>query len=223
LLTRAKRLGNTSRQALVVWGFVNQLPRPLRTGDGFQDHSVLGTYVHDDSRFLLVMQRRELKPWLQELVLYHGADLKGFLQIFPTVGSDDASMGEVLCRVVHHEARFPLDVLRIRFFSAFHQVFRPHIYDQEGILTFEITEFLSLLEMAAVFRTILRPNEQKMLQELLGLDDPGQAQFYWGRFLGYVSQEARDMLTAWGVRQWSKAQARLFYELIEHVSYYQSS
>lgn len=222
VLKRAGPLGHTSRHALVLWGFVNQLPRQLRTGSGFQESTVLGTYVHDDKHFLLMMHRRELKPWLQELLLYHGADLKGLLQIFPTVGGREASMGELLCRVVHNETRFPLDRLRVRFFAASHQIFQPHRYDREGTLTFEAGEFLSLLEMAAVFRTVLLPREQDMLHELLQLEDADEAKFYWGRFLGYLNQQARDMLTAWGVRQWSKAQVKLFYELVDHVTFYHS-
>ena len=89
------------------------------------------------------MGRRELKPWIQELILYHGPDLKGLVQIFPTVGSRAKdNMGDILCRAVHHEARFALDQLRVRFYSAPYQVLAPHVRDQKGVLTFEIAEFL---------------------------------------------------------------------------------
>ncbi len=221
ILNRAWRLGNVSRNAIVTWGFVNQLPRQLRTSSGFQDSRILGSYVHDENHFLLMLYQRGLKPWLQELALYHGADLKGFIQIFPTVGTREPNMGEFLSRIIHNEARFPMDRLRVRFFSAPHQIFRPHLYDREGVLTFGIAEFLSVLEMAAVFRTVLRPDEQKALRELLHMEDTGQAQFYWGRLLGHLSREAKDMLNAWGIRQWSRAQINLLYELIEYVAFYQ--
>ena len=221
ILTRARRLGYLSRHAIVAWGWVNQLPRQLHTGGGFQDIHILGTYVHDDAHFLLVLYRQELKSLLQELVLYHGAELKGLIQIIPTVGVGGASMGELLSWMIHHERRFPMDQLRVRFFSHPYQVFRPHVYDKMGVLTFEITEFLSMLEMAAVFRTILLPREQKMLYELLSMKDAGEARFYWGRLMGYLSQEAKDMLSAWSIRQWPEAQINLFYQLVEYVTFYQ--
>lgn len=220
VLTRARRLGRSSRQALVLWGWVHPFPRQLRPERGFQDSSVWGAYIHDENRFLLMLNSRELKPWLQELVLYHGPELKGLIQVFPTVGNRNITMDELLCRVVHHEARFPLDRLRVRFFSAAHQIFRPHVYDQAGVLTFEIAEFLEMLEMAAVFRTVLLPEDQQLLHEFLYLEDPAQAQFYWGRLLGYLNQEARDMLQAWRVRNWTRPQVDLFYALVEHVSFY---
>lgn len=222
VLSRAWRLGDVSRHAIVTWGFVNQLPRQLGTGSGFQDSRILGTYVHDENHFLLMLYRRELKPWLQELGLYHGADLKGFIQIFPTVGTRRPTMGELVSRIVHNEARFPMDRLWVRFFSDLDQVFKPYLYDREGVLTFEISEFLSVLEMAAVFRTVLRPDEQKLLHELLHMEDVGNIQFYWGRILGHFSQEAKDMVDAWGIRQWSRAQIDLLYELVEYVTFYQS-
>lgn len=220
LLRRSRRLGQSTHRALVIWGNVQPLPWPLRTGSGFRDSSILGSYVHDENRFLLMLNRRELKPCLQELVLHHGPDLKGFLQIFPTVGRHQLSMGELLCRIVYHEGRFPRDRLRVRFFSATHQIFKPHVYESEGILTFEVSEFLDMLEMAAVFRTLLRPDDQHLLYEFLHLEDPRQIQFYWGRLMGYLNPEARDMLTAWNVRQWSKPQVELFYTLLDHVSFY---
>ena len=221
ILTRARRLGYISRHAIVIWGWVSQLPRQLHTGLGFQDSHILGTYLHDETHFLLMLCRQELKSLLRELVLYHGAELKGLIQIFPTVGFGKPNMGEFLCRIVHHEGRFPMDRLRVRFLSRRHQIFRLHAYDKQGVLTFEITEFLSMLETAAVFRTILRPGEQKMLYELLHMEDRGEAQFYWGRLLGYLSQEARDMLDAWGIRRWPEAQINLLYRLVGYVTFYQ--
>ena len=223
ILTRAGRLGKISRQSIVIWGLVNRLSKLLRMGEGFDDHHVLGTYVHDENHFLLVMPRRELKPWLQELVIYHGSDLKGLIQILPTTGGGkQVSMGDILCRAVHHEARFPMDQLRVRFFSAPYQILKPHTRDRQGLLTFEVSEFLSVLEMAAVFRTILRPQEQASLYELLNLEDTSEEQFYWGRFMGFLNQEAKDMLNAWRIRQWPKSQIKLLYELVDYVAFYQT-
>ncbi len=223
IAARASRLGGISRQSIVIWGLVNRLSKLLRMGEGFDDYHVLGAYAHDKNHFLLMMPRRELKPWLKELVIYHGADLKGLIQILPTTGSGKGvNMGDVLCRAVYHEARFPMDQLRVRFFSAPHQILMPHTRDKQGLLTFEVSEFLSVLEMAAVFRTVLRPQEQASLYELLNLEDTSEEQFYWGRFMGFLTQEAKDMLNAWRIRQWPKNRITLLYELVDYVAFYQT-
>lgn len=221
ILARASRLNRISRVSIVIWGLVNRLPKQLARGEGFHDVRIFGAYVHEP-HFALMLHRRELKPWLQELAIYHGTDLKGVIQILPTTGAGGSlSMADVLCRAIHQEARFSMDRLRIRFFSAPHQLLRPHTRDQVGLLTFEVSEFLSLLEMAAVFRTLLRPEAQQALHALLNLKDASEEQFYWGRFLGYLSPEARDMLSAWRIRQWPRSRIQLLYELVNYVAFYQ--
>lgn len=222
ILARTNRLGYLSRWSIVIWGVVNRLPKQLESGEGFHDSRILGAYVHDQNHFLLMMRRQELKTWFRELAIYHGPDLRGLVQILPTTGvGRGVSMGDVLCRAFHHEARFSMDRLRVRFFSAPYQLLKPHTRDQQGLLTFEASEFLSLLEMAAVFRTLLRPEAQRALQELLNLDDASEEQFYWGRFLGYLSPEAKDMLSAWRIRQWPRDRIKLLYELVNYVAFYQ--
>ncbi len=221
ILTRAWRLHAVSLKTILLWGFVNQLPRQLRDPGISRHIHPIGSYVHDENHFLLALHYRDLKNWLREMVLYHGDELKGFIQIFPTVGTVVPTMGELLTRIVYHDSRFPMDRLRVRFFSKFSQVFYPHAYEKKGILTFDIAEFLSILEMASIFRAMLRPEEQKLLYKLMSLEDVGNIQFYWGRIMGYFSQEVRDMLNAWKVRYWSEAQANLFYKLIEYVELYQ--
>jgi len=224
IMARASKFGHISRQSIVVWGFVNRLSKLLRMGEGFSDYHVLGAYVHDENHFLLMMPRRELKPWLRELTIYHGPDLKGLLQIFPTTGAGKGvNMADALCRAIHHETRFPMDQLRVRFYSAPYQILKPYTREQQGLLTFEVSEFLSLLEMAAVFRTVLRPREQELLYELVNLEDASEEQFYWGRFLGFLNQEAKDMLNAWRIRQWSRNRIQLLYELVDYVAFYQTA
>ena len=77
----------TVLRSVVVWGFVNRLPRPDRAAAGFGggEHP-RPCMSQDDRHFLLMLSHDELKPWLQDLVLYYGAELKGLLQIFPTTG-----------------------------------------------------------------------------------------------------------------------------------------
>jgi hypothetical protein len=223
ILATARRFSKLSRQSIVVWGFVNQLPKQLQSGQGFEHTHRYGAYIHDERRFLLTLYRRKLKPWLQELVIYHGDELRGMLQIFPTMGAGEyTGMGDVICRAVHHEADFSRDRLRVKFYADAFEVLKPRRRDEQGILIFEISDFLSLLEMAAVFRTVLRPEEQKVLHELLNIEDAGEERFYWGRLLGYLSKEAKDMLNAWKIRQWPPARIKLLYELIDYVAFYQT-
>lgn len=221
ILDQAWQLRASVLHSVVIWGFVNRLPRARPGSRGFGGGNILGAHVQDDRHFLLMLHHSELKSWLQDLALYYGAELKGLLQIFPTTGGRSAQMGELLARMIHQETRFPPDRLRIRFFSSLTQIFNPRPYEKEGVLTFEVSEFLNTLELAAVFRTVLQPDEQKMLYKLLHTADSAQAQFYWGRFLGMLGQEARDMLNAWGIRTWSEYQISLLYELVDYVAYYQ--
>jgi len=221
ILDQAWKLRGLVLQSVLVWGYVNRLPT-VWSADPAADKSTTDLYLHDDRRFLLVLHQRELKPWLQELALRHGADIKGLLQIFPSAGHPKTQMGDVLARIIHHETRYPPDRLRIRFFSTLTHVFNPRPYEKEGVLTFEIGEFLHTLELAAVFRAILKPDEQKMLYRLLHTTNTAQAQLYWGRFWGALSQEARDMLDAWSIRTWSPYQVNLLYELVDYVAFYQS-
>jgi len=225
IIRKTRGLGNTSRRSVVVWGYTNRLPKQLRNGTrgegetkGKKSKPLLGIYAHNENRFLLMMYRRNLRHWLRELILYDGADLKGLIQILPTMGpGTEIGMGDVLCRAVHHEATLPMDHLRVRFFSNPYQLLKPHIRDRQGLLTFEVAEFLNLLETAVVFRTLLRPEEQRMLHEILNIDDATEEQFYWGRFLGNLSQEAKDMLNSWKIRNWPENRIRLLYELIDYV------
>jgi len=217
ILDRAWRFRATVLRSVVVWGFVSQLPRS-RTGGGGFGGDLLGMYVEDVRHFLLMLSYDSLKPWLEELVLYHGAELKGLLQIFPTTGGQSAQMGDMLSRIIHQEANFPPDKLRVRFHASIEQVFNPRPYEREGVLTFEVSEFLRTMDLAAVFAAILRLEERKVLYKLLHTADSAQLQFYWGRFHGLLNQEARDMLTGWGVRDWSPHQVSLLYELVDYVA-----
>ncbi|MBI3957180.1 MAG: hypothetical protein HY328_00120 [Chloroflexi bacterium] len=233
ILNRAAGLKELSLNTVLLWGHVNLLPynlSPLRQAQDTaraEQGRVAGAYVHSQmpgqTRFLVALHRQALKPWLQDLVLHQGMEMRGVLQLFPTTGMIGASMGDLVCHIVHHESRFPMDALRVRFFATVHQVLQPHRYDKQGVVNFEIGEFLSMLEMAAVFRTVLRPDEQQMLLELVSIESAAESQFYWGRFMGYLNPEARDMLDGWNVRNWSKPQLNLLYNLIEHVAFYHTA
>jgi hypothetical protein len=221
VLAKAKFLGQTSRQTVIIWGYVSQLPHQLAQGEGFYADHALGSYIRDRHRFLLALHRRNLQTWLQELVLYHGPGLKGLLQFIPTLGGGpDFGMGDALVQVIQREANFSMDQLRVQFYQAPYQLRRMRQRERQGMLTFEIVDFLRLLETALVFRALLRPEEQQSLYQLLHLEDAGEELFYWGRFLGYLSQEAKDMLNAWKIRQWPLSRVELLYELLDYVDFF---
>lgn len=219
ILQRRRQLAPTARYAMVVWGFVNPLPASLQPGPGTVQDRALGAYVHDEHHFLMMIRRPEIKLWVQRLVLRHGLDLRGVIQIFPAVGAKSAfCMGDLLCRIIHHESYLPMDRLRVRFYTTPSQVITPQKRDRQGILTFDIADFLGLLETAEVFRAGLRPDEQKELLELLALEDAQEASFFWGRFTGRLEQRTKDMLAAWNLRSWSRERVQLLSELIEYVA-----
>ncbi len=202
--------------AVVIWGYVNHISRWLR--DSKPNNVFYGIFIHNDQHFLALMNRQNLKPWLQNVVIYSGLSLKGLFQIFPlVVDRRTLHIGDYLSWAIHHEATFLQDQLRIRFYTDPHQVINPKKREQEGFLTYTISDFISMLEMVEVFRANLFPQQQKELFQLLNLNDPKEEQFYWGRFLGQLSQEAKDMLAAWQVRQWSKSQTEFFFQLINYV------
>jgi len=220
IMSRARNLGAISRSSIVIWGFVNDIPKQLRTGDGFRDSRISGSYVHDHNHFLMMMHKKQLLPWLREIFIYHGSEMLGLVQIFSTVGAKPrGGMGDLLCRAIHHETRFPMDQFRIRFFADPYQLFFPHLPDNQGLLTFEASEFLRLLEMAGVFRSLFRPEEQKMLYKVVMLKKKQEKEFYWGRLMGYLNQEAKDMLNAWKVKQWPPHQVGLLFKLIDYVEF----
>lgn len=206
---------------VVVWAYVNQLPKKLtETRLASPDY----LYIHDDNHFLQVLQRRKLKDWLQNLLLYNAADVRGLWQIFPTVGSrSPIQMGEAICWAAHCEAMLPMDQWYVRFFMGAQHIRRVRKLEREGLLTYHISEFLNLLEMAHVFRTLLRPYEQKQLYALLTYENIKEEQFFWGRFLGQIDQEVKDMLAEWKIRQWSKGQINILYELLKYVPFPASS
>lgn len=219
ILQRTHGLAAASRRAAILWGFVNQLPGEILQWEGKnRKQRLLGSYIHDANHFLVAMERRELKSWLQDLTVYHGFELRGILQIFPTTGAGTRTcMGDVLCKAVHRDLYLPMGQMHVRFYSAPYQLLKPRLRDLKGMLTFELAEFLRLLEMAEIFRALLWPDEQRELHELLSIVEKKESQFYWGRFLGRLEQRSRDMLTAWNIRQWPKNRINVFYELLNYV------
>lgn len=221
ILRHAHNLSTASRQAVIVWGFVHQVPVEILDNRGRdREIGLIGSYVHDANHFLVAMDRRGLRSWLQEMTVYFGFDLRGVLQVFPTAGSGvNTSMGDVLSRAVHWDLYLPPGQLEVRFFSRPHQLLYPRARNQQGMLTFDLPDFLTLLEMAEIFVALLRPKEQEELRELLNMGDSTESQFYWGRFLGGLEQRARDMLTAWNLRRWPRNRIEVFYELLSYVRF----
>ncbi|OQX64957.1 MAG: hypothetical protein B5M55_05085 [Desulfococcus sp. 4484_242] len=220
IISKAKGLGRISRDCMIVWGFVNFLPDPIKRDGEIKKIQARCLYLLDENHFMLIMLGHKLKDWLREVLLYHGSELKGLMLLFPTIGKGgSSSMGDILCRAIHQDSRFPMDRLRIRFFSRPAELKFPHRRENQGILTFEASEFLGLLEMATIFRAQLLPNEQDMVREAVSLKDNREKSFYWGRLMGFLRQEARDMLTAWKFKEWPENRIRLLYELVAYAPF----
>jgi len=222
ILSLKEEVTPKSQRSILIWGYVNQISRRLR--ETKPSEFFHGVYIYDEQRFLAAMHRKNLKQWLQDLVIYSGLSLKGLLQIFPSLGEHrNLNIGDYLAWAIHHEANLSMDQLWIRFYTKPSQLINPKKREKEGLLTYIISEFISMLEMVEIFRANLFPQEQQDLYQLLSLNDLKEEQFYWGRFLGQLSQEAKDMLTAWKIRQWSKSQTDFFYQLIKYVVFHQSN
>lgn len=219
IIEQSRELGGVARRSLLIWGYVNALP------DFFWNPQTLAEatpvfYRHDAQHFLIFLQRFDLKEWLRDMLLTGGHKTQGLLQCFPTVGpARTGNMGETLCRVVQQESRYPLDRLRVRFFSTPYQVITPSQREKMGLLTFEAGEFMHLLDAAAIFRNLIQPREQAIINQILNMDNPREERFYWGRLYGHLDQKAKDMLESWGIREWPKNRVRILYELIDYVPY----
>lgn len=218
IIIRARKTTLISHRSILVWGFVNILPRKIRDGAYAGSRFYGGIFTPDAHHFLIVMHRRKLKSWLQDLIIYDTPDMKGLLQVFPTTGLlRDFNMGDFLCQVIPQEKMYQMRMLRLRFYAGPEAILNQREKEQKEIFNYEISEFMRLLEMAEVFRTLLDAREQALLAELLALQDPQETQFYWGRFLGQLNQKARDMLEAWEIRRWPENHIQLLYELTNYV------
>ncbi len=217
IVTESGKLGPASRECLLIWGYVNAVPECLK--QGVRPYQTRAIHIRDASHFLAVVPGSGLASWLKEVLIHEGSDTRGALTIFPTTGKKNTfTMGDILCRAIQHDSRHPMDRLRIRFFSKPGQLKAPHLREQQGILTFEATEFMGLLEMATLFKSILRPKEREMVKEVSGLVDQNEKAFHWGRLMGALNIQARDLLADWKVRQWPQSRIKLLYELTEYVN-----
>ncbi len=220
ILLHVPAYNKLSPKCIIVWGHVSQIPKQL-SGQSVSDSTrTINDYIHDEHHFLVVLPRQRLRNWLQEVLLYDGADVKGLFQVFPTIGSSSrASLDDLLCRAMHYDAQFGMDALRVRFFPDPYMLFSPHIREAQGKLTFLIDQFLSLLEMAHVFRSLLKPEEWNVLKTITTISNKTEKRFAWGRFTGMIKPEARDMLNSWNFEKWSANQINLLYELLDYVTY----
>ncbi|MBF0099417.1 MAG: hypothetical protein HQK77_00770 [Desulfobacterales bacterium] len=215
-----KGVGKYIRNTAVIWGYLNRIPEYFHENMWKTGNKPSGIYIHPPSSFLLMIPKDEIRLFLKELTLRYGDDIQGLLQIFPTSGMKRITMGEALCRAIHYENCYPLDNLRIRFYSNPLQLNRPHIRDSKGMLTFEICEFLDLLEMASIFRSLLTKDQQIDLYEIFTkCEDVRELSFFWGRFYGVIGEKAKDMLSTWDIRQWSQNKFELIYELRDYVAF----
>ncbi|HDP98007.1 MAG TPA: hypothetical protein ENN22_02350, partial [bacterium] len=177
-----KHLIHKSQRTAFIWGYLNQIPQRIKKPASSK--FFYGSFVVDENRFLVAIQRQYLREWLQELVIYGGTKVKGTLQIIPSTGIHrNLNMGDYLSWAVHHQANLGMSQLWVRFYTEPNQIINPKIREKQGVLSYTIAEFISMLEMVEIFRAALIPDEQQKLFELLQLSDPNEKHFYWGRFL----------------------------------------
>ncbi|MGK5092310.1 hypothetical protein WDW89_09915 [Deltaproteobacteria bacterium TL4] len=210
-----------SHQAVFVWGVLNEIPWNLRKTDASAASSFLNC-VLDDSHFVVALQQRQLKQWLQNFLLAHGLDVQGQLYVFPSIGNSlDIHMGDFLRIAIPQRLQQKSHNLQLFFYPNPYRYILEYLKGSAKRHFFEVSEFLNLLEMAELFRALLRPNEQQELYKLLMSSKTQQDSFYWGRFLGSVDLRVKDMLESWRMKQWPRHRIHLLYELFPYVEYFQ--
>ena len=220
IVTKSRKLGKVSRKCLLVWGYVNFLPDSVKQNDDLKENKTRAVFIKDDTHFLAAVNSYDMTKWFKRIILDCGSDLKGLLTVFPTTGKKQTfTMGDILCRAVLYDSRFPMDRLRIRFFSRPGQLKVPHMREKQGMLTFEPSEFLGMLEMATLFKSRLRLEEQEMIKEITGIKDRHEKAFFWGRLMSNLSIEAKDMLSDWKFREWSDNKIKLLYDFTANVPF----
>jgi len=210
------RLHHAAMTSVLVWGQLSSIP-PLPD----KTLPLPVYYRHDEQHFLLALRRLDLQDWLSDLLLYHGISLSGLLQILPAFpDSRNRTLGDMLARLPAFEAAYPPDRLRIRFYPAGHMIFQGRDYERAGTLTFDARDFLGYLEMAGVFRSLLYPEQQGAVFQILKMKNPQERQFHWGRLLHELSPAGRDMLLSWNLRSWSREQLYLLDKLRPYAKYH---
>ncbi len=213
-----KKFSKQAYHSVIIWGEVNQIPRPVH--DCFRQKNFWG-FVRDPQHFLAVLPKIKLKFWLQDIMVYHGSEIEGVLVIFPTAGeSPRGNMSDVLCTYIFDASRtIPNNRLWVRFYPRPFDFFNANTREKHGLIPLEITEFIHMLEMASIFRSLLRPDIRDILFTLLKIEDFQEEQFYWGRFMAKLTPESKDMLNAWNIRRWPKEHVKLLYDLTIFVPF----
>lgn len=212
IVTDSRRLGSDSKRCLLVWAFVNFLPNTVKQAARQDQRALL---IKDDKHFLAAVSGPCLNAWLKKL-LQDDKEQKGTLIVFPTTRKKSTfTMGDVLCRAIQHDASFPMDRLRIEFFSKPGQLKAPHLREQEGMLILQPYEFLPLLELATVFSTLLNHEEVEIIKYVMSIQDQNQKAFQWGRLMGILNLEARDMLV--NMKTWPVNRIKWLCELAKYV------
>jgi hypothetical protein len=215
VMVREPIIRSFARHSVVMWAFVN-FPLKKIPKTSYE----IFYYQVDDNRFICCTNRWNLKALLQEILMLQGPDWLGNIQIFPVFkGSETMTMSDMLCSAIFDEKTLLQDLLYIKFFASPFQFVHRREREREGKLIFEATDFIGYLEMAEIFKRGLYLEEQDRLRQVLDVGDPSEKQFYWGRFLAQVRPEARDFLDSWKMRNWSKSQVSLFYELLDFVKF----
>jgi len=218
-----KTAGSRSQQSshsIVIWGHVDRLPEHLVSQSGLYGRVDVLSHHTDSRHFLLVMDRRTVREWIRETMLYHGSDLKGFIQCFPTSGQMvSGNMGERICVAAHYDNLFPMDRLLIRLYVKTQYLDHPSRFQNKGIFTYAVQEFIRMLDMAAIFRSLLNPQEQELLKTLAAVKSEDESRFSWGRLIGALSPEARDMLSSWNFRSWTQDQIATLYAFFDYVDF----
>lgn len=200
-------------QSVVVWGTVNRHPKILDARH-LAVVPVFGQFSPDENHFLIVVYQKDLLTWLKELALYDSSRVSGVLQVFPTIRSGaNAGFSQLFTLAAALQDSSPSRDLRVLLNP------RPsYLLDSQMRKTLTdrnlaLAEAIQMLEMVRAIRSLFGPVEQEHLMSLARMPAGQEQQFYWGRFMGNLSSEARDFIETWQLRHWPVERLKLLYDL----------
>jgi hypothetical protein len=205
------------KNSVIIWAYITE-PLTLLTNNFINPNETLAYHNVDDEHLLIITKKASIKDWLQNLALAYGDEIRGLIQIFPTMGQGPTiGMADILNRAAHQEKIITHDRLWIRFFPKPWQLVEAKKRDDLGILTFSINEFIDVMETTRVFHDLIPFKQRHLLYEILNEPESSNNPFYWGRFTRSLNQASRDMLDAWGMREWAVPKVQLLYDLLDYV------
>lgn len=169
---------------------------------------------------LIMCMRSSIQNWLRSLTLKYGSLIKGLLQIFPTMGQGNiVGMGDILSTAKSQSKSLQFNNLWVRFYPEAWQLLDTKRREELGILTFEISDFISLIEKSKIYKEVIPNRFRNDIFELITKQDIDSESYYWGKLKRSLNKKAIDLIDSWKLKNWDKNKVELLYELSNYTTY----